>query len=107
MADRLRNCWELRNCGRERGGAKVAELGECVAAREGLGHSCWAIAGTLCGGPVQGTFARKEGACMLCEVFKLYHRIVGSESKRLVAEFPDEQERYNALLMKRMRSGAR
>ena len=36
------------------------ELGECVASREGLGHSCWMIAGTLCDGTVQGTAAQKH-----------------------------------------------
>ena len=35
------------NCGREAGGAKVAELGECIVSKEGFGHSCWGIAGTL------------------------------------------------------------
>ena len=107
MADRLKNCWELRRCGRERGGPKVAELGECAASREGFGHSCWAIAGSLCGGGVQGSRACKEAACMLCDVYKAYHRIVGTEAKRVIAEFPDEQERYNAMLMRRMRGSNR
>jgi hypothetical protein len=104
MAERLKNCWELRKCGRERGGPNVTEMGECPVSREGFGHSCWALAGTLCGGKVTGTFARKEG-CMLCEVYKAYHRIVGTEGKRVIAEFPDEQQRYNAMLMRRMKGG--
>ena len=59
MGERLENCWEILNCGRERGGPNVMELGECIAAKQGLGHSCWAIAGTLCGGTVQGRGAEK------------------------------------------------
>ena len=49
MDNGLPNCWEIISCGREKGGDKVAELGECVASTRGMGHSCWAVAGTLCG----------------------------------------------------------
>lgn len=74
------NCWEVKNCGREPGGEKVAELGVCPAATDvnanGInggtngGRICWAVTGTLCGGEVQGTFAKKELTCMACEFFK-------------------------------------
>jgi len=74
------NCWELKKCGREPGGAKTAELGVCPAATEnkldGINHgskggrSCWAIAGTLCGGKTQGTYAAKLASCMSCEFYK-------------------------------------
>lgn len=77
--DNRENCWEIKKCGREPGGAKAAELGVCVAATDtasnGLnsgengGRICWALAGTLCGGEVQGTFADKSRACSGCEVF--------------------------------------
>ena len=30
----MRNCWEFKKCGREPGGSKVSELGECPAATE-------------------------------------------------------------------------
>ncbi len=43
----LLNCWEIMKCGRQKGGKKVNELGECIASKEGMGHSCWAVAGTL------------------------------------------------------------
>lgn len=59
------NCWQVKKCGREPGGAKTAELGICPAAAEVAlsgtnggkngGRACWAIAGTLCGGKVQGS----------------------------------------------------
>ena len=75
------NCWELKKCGRESGGAKVAELGVCPAATElrlhdtnsgrNGGRACWALTGTLCGGKVQGTFAMKLGNCLACEFYKL------------------------------------
>lgn len=105
MPERLKNCWELRGCGRERGGSRVRDLGECIASREGLGHSCWAIAGTLCSGTTEGSFAANEGTCMLCAVLKSYHRIIGTEAKRVVTECPEEQKRYSDLLMRRMRGG--
>ncbi|MGO9210717.1 MAG: two-CW domain-containing protein [Terriglobales bacterium] len=75
------NCWEWKKCGRQEGGAKVAELGVCPAANAeringancGLngGRACWALAGTLCGGQVQGTFAAKLSNCMACDFYKL------------------------------------
>jgi hypothetical protein len=99
----LKQCWEIKNCGRSNGGPKVAEFGECIASKEGLGHSCWAIAGTLCGGKVQGTTAQKENNCMQCDVYKLYHRTVGSAGKLVATAFPAEQQKFNALLMSRMK----
>ena len=75
-----KNCWEYKRCGREPGGIKVHELGECKAATEekldGVhdgengGRACWVIAGTMCGGKVQGTFAQKYGNCVICDFFK-------------------------------------
>jgi hypothetical protein len=76
----LKNCWEVKNCGRETGGAKAAELGVCPAETEvsandvnkGIngGRICWAVTGTLCGGKVQGTFAEKQLSCLSCDFFK-------------------------------------
>ncbi|MDA8065360.1 MAG: hypothetical protein M0031_07660 [Thermaerobacter sp.] len=74
------NCWEMKGCGREPGGSRAAELGVCPAAAlrpaqginggRGAGRICWAVAGTMCGDRVQGTFAAKEPSCILCEVFQ-------------------------------------
>lgn len=74
------NCWEHKHCGREPGGAKATELGICPAATEHRtdtinqgkngGRACWSIAGTLCGGAVQGTFASKIKNCLQCEFYK-------------------------------------
>lgn len=66
------NCWENKRCGREAGGAKVAEFGICPANTQQAGDACWLIAGTFCGGVVQGTFAKKEKNCMRCDFFKKF-----------------------------------
>jgi hypothetical protein len=74
------NCWDIKKCGRQPGGSKVHDLGICPAASDASanginggsngGRICWAIAGTFCGGKVQGDFAQKSVSCMSCEVFK-------------------------------------
>ncbi len=78
MAKKL-NCWEIKKCGRETGGLKSKELGVCSAATDTKsngansgkngGRICWAVAGTLCGGKVQGTFAEKEKTCRQCSIY--------------------------------------
>ena len=86
-----RNCWEVKHCGRQPGGDHIAALGECPAAsafschrvNNGIngGRACWAIAGTLCGGKVQGRFAEKVRGCASCDFF---HQVVKEEGKGLV-----------------------
>lgn len=82
------NCWEFFECGREPNGKKTREMGVCPAAAktelDGLndgnngGRTCWAIAGTLCEGEVQGTYAQKLGNCLKCD----FHAFVrGQQSK--------------------------
>jgi hypothetical protein len=83
------NCWEFKKCGREPGGSKVSELGECSAAKEmkanGIHHgmnggrACWCIAGTFCGGKVQGSFSQKLDNCASCNFFDLVQIEEGSE----------------------------
>jgi len=75
------NCWEYKKCGREPGGKKSAELGVCPATTykeldgahggENAGRACWAIAGSLCGGKIQGTYAQKLNNCWRCEFMNL------------------------------------
>ena len=72
-----KNCWEHKKCGRQPGGSKAAELGICPVttykeldgAHEGqnAGRACWAIAGSLCGGKIQGTYAQKLHNCWRCD----------------------------------------
>jgi hypothetical protein len=74
------NCWEFKKCGREPEGNHVADLGICPAAiaekldgshgGKNAGRSCWVIAGTLCKGEVQGTFAQKYKNCETCDFYK-------------------------------------
>lgn len=75
MKDR-KNCWESMKCGREPGGRRSGELGVCPAASEkkfdgvnrgsASGRFCWTVAVTLCGGEVQGTYAKKFNSYMQC-----------------------------------------
>lgn len=74
------NCWEIKKCGREPGGEKAGELGVCPASTEicldgthggkNAGRACWVIAGSLCGGKVQGSFAEKYMSCLNCDFYK-------------------------------------
>ena len=77
------NCWEFKKCGREPGGGKVAELGICPASTEtrlngahggqNAGRACWVVAGSMCGGKIQGTFAEKYQNCKICDFYmKVY-----------------------------------
>ena len=95
---RLPHCWEIKGCGRERGGSKVAEFGECPASNQAMGHSCWAVAGTLCGGKVQGSFADKEQGCVACEVYERYSRANGLDKDHVIKECPEEQAYYQQVL---------
>lgn len=83
------NCWELKMCGREPRGANVAKLGVCPAATaiahdggnggKNAGRLCWAVAGTLCDGKVQGAFAVKRAQCETCDFFLAVKKEEGSE----------------------------
>ena len=83
-------CWEFKACGREPGGAKVAEFGVCPAATDqssdGInggakaGRICWAVTGTFCGGKVQGSYAAKELSCMNCDFYKKVQHEEGTAS---------------------------
>lgn len=104
MNEILSNCWEIMQCGREAGGDKTDELGVCIASTEKMGHSCWAVAGTLCGGEVQGSVAQKIGFCTTCAVHKLYNRSRGAKGKEIIAAFPDEESRYIKLMLQSAQS---
>lgn len=73
------NCWEFKKCERQPGGKKVEDFGVCPAAADAsfnginsgknAGRICWAVAGTCCGGKVQGTFAEKRRSCTTCDFY--------------------------------------
>lgn len=81
------NCWEYKQCGREQGGKNVTTLGVCPAATDdrlhgvhggrNAGRTCWMLAGTLCGGKVQGTFGTKYKTCEQCDFYKATKREEG------------------------------
>ena len=64
------NCWEFMKCGKDNAKSKTSEVA-CPALSEksldgvhggrDAGRACWVVAGTLCGGNVQGMFAEKLG----------------------------------------------
>ena len=71
------NCWEHKKCGRQPGGPKAQELGICPVTTcqelhgahggKNAGRACWAIAGSLCGDNIQGTYAQKLTNCWRCD----------------------------------------
>ena len=82
-----KNCWEFMKCERQPGGSLVDERGVCPAAvdttRDGInsgnnaGRYCWKVAGTLCGGKAEGTFAAMIRNCSACCHF--YHLVKEEE----------------------------
>lgn len=59
QCDSLMKCWEVKNC---------TQTGCPSYKSENL--RCWQVAGTFCGGKVQGYFAQKYGDCRECEVYQ-------------------------------------
>jgi len=57
-------CWKYMQCGRD-----VNNEVKCPAYPH-FGQVCWAVAGTLCAGKVQGTFAQKIDDCRNCRFYK-------------------------------------
>jgi hypothetical protein len=95
----LLNCWEINKCERQRGGKKVNYLGECITSKEQMGHSCWAIAGTLCGSKVQCTAVQKVGFCTSCKVYEIYNRSTGELGEKIKKNFPEEEEKYYEIML--------
>jgi len=65
-----------------------SEDGTCPASTElymdgvndgqNAGRACWAVAGTLCGGKLQGDYASKIRSCKACEFYKQVQQEEGS-----------------------------
>lgn len=93
-----KNCWEYKKCERGPNGSKVDLLGICPAAinkeSNGVnngsngGRICWAIAGTLCEGRLQGTFALNRENCIFCDFYSLVRNEEGEEFEALA---PDQK----------------
>jgi hypothetical protein len=71
------NCWEFKECGRQPDGTRVNDLGVCPASTDESSHGkngginagryCWRVAGTLCEGKPQGTWAKRLMHCSECD----------------------------------------
>jgi len=70
MSNKL-NCWEFKKCGKEAvcPAARESRLNGINGGKNG-GRACWVVAGTLCGGKVQGVYAQKLGNCLECDFYK-------------------------------------
>ncbi|MBW1829873.1 MAG: protein kinase [Deltaproteobacteria bacterium] len=115
------NCWEHKKCERESGGKKAAELGVCPAASDSsfdeinsgknAGRICWAVAGTFCGGKVQGAFAEKRISCIGCDFFKKVQKEEGdtnSQTKFLSFISEDKKSLFlNRLTYRHIKAGER
>lgn len=60
--NKLPTCWEINNCTKK----------DCPAYNT-TDYRCWLKVGTLCGGNVQGVFARKYKTCFNCKVFQQFN----------------------------------
>lgn len=85
------NCWEFRNCGREKGGLMVDILGECPAAtsmkydghNDGVaaGRACWMVPRTGC--RLYGAGSRSV-QCHNCD---FYRRVVFEQAEGACFKF--------------------
>ncbi|MDM8522439.1 protein phosphatase 2C domain-containing protein [Desulfococcaceae bacterium HSG8] len=109
MTGKKQNCWEFMKCGREAGGEKAGELGVCPVAvsptfdgfnmGKNCGRMCWLVAGTFCGGKVQGRFAEKQVSCKSCDFYKYVH--AGEGITRLCADEFDISARTHIGLVRK------
>ncbi|GAB4347284.1 MAG: hypothetical protein Kow0089_24840 [Desulfobulbaceae bacterium] len=86
------NCWEYKKCGRGPADGSDTNRTPCPAATErrldgvhggmNSGRACWAVAGTLCGGKVQGTYAAKHDVCQQCDFYQRVAREEGDSLQR-------------------------
>ena len=108
MSTKKLNCWEFMKCQREPGGARAVENGVCAAAMdssyEGInygknaGRICWAVAGTCCGGEIQGTFAEKRDSCTSCPFYRLVQEEEGTSNTghKLFNYFSEDEKKFLA-----------
>ena len=112
-----KNCWEHKQCGRQPGGHRVQELGVCpvtthrelsgVHDGQNAGRACWVVAGSLCGGKIQGAYAQKLHNCWKCDFMNVVKKEedpspVGFSATRLGMEKVIEKLRNSGLASERM-----
>ena len=66
------NCWEFMKCGRDKGGVVSIDKRSCPAYPY-YGKNCAQVAGTLCGGEIQGIYAMKIFDCVKCTFYNSRH----------------------------------
>ena len=67
--------------------AAIADAFDGVNSGQNAGRYCWAVAGTLCKGEIQGTFARKFRNCLACSFYLSVERDEGSAFTLLLEDF--------------------
>ncbi len=92
MKEKKQNCWDFKQCGRGPDCGSTSSERPCPAATErrldgvhggmNSGRACWAVAGTLCGGKVQGTYAAKHDVCQKCDFYQQVAREEGKDIHR-------------------------
>lgn len=99
------NCWEIRKCGRQKGGETEAEFGECPVSKMRMGHSCWVIAGSFHSGEPYCPRVKNRviRSCVECGVFKLYARTGDAKGREIKERFPEEEEVYLKLMSDRFK----
>jgi tRNA A-37 threonylcarbamoyl transferase component Bud32 len=115
------NCWEVMMCGRETGGQNTAEYGVCPAAADesydGInsgkcgGRICWAVAGTFCGGCVQGSYADKRFSCLNCDFYQMVQEEEGLANRQTkFLQFLAQENRspfFDKMTYRHVKSGER
>ncbi|HOP07029.1 MAG TPA: hypothetical protein PLF13_07035 [candidate division Zixibacteria bacterium] len=86
------NCWEFKNCGREKGGLLVDLLGECPVASAmkydgqnggiGGGRTCWMAGGNACHEQIGSA-----GSTTKCQNCDFYLRVVYEEQEQICHRF--------------------
>lgn len=95
----LKNCWEILQCGREANGRLVEELGECIVSAQQMGHSCWAVARSLCHLAHDAEEVQGKLNCLDCVVYQMYNRIAGTLKSDIKSCCPEEHERLKNVLI--------
>ncbi|MEN8232911.1 MAG: HAMP domain-containing sensor histidine kinase, partial [Thermodesulfobacteriota bacterium] len=62
-------CWEYMQCKQD------VNHDESCPAYPHFGRICWAVAGTLCAGKIQGTFAQKIHDCHRCGYYRMMQSV--------------------------------
>ena len=80
-------CWDALSCDKKKCPVRIKK-----------DYRCWLIAGTLCGGMVQGEFIKKFGDCISCKVYKQYQerpvRALYENISILISHMSDEVNKF-------------